>query len=536
MDQLKAFEAAGIDTVVIRTVMTCHAEHGVCQKCYGWDLATGRPVNIGTAVGIIAAQSIGEPGTQLTMRTFHAGGVAGDDITHGLPRVTELFEARKPKGQAVLAEIAGTLQITGDKTTKTLTVHDTEGNFREYVVSARAQMLPGIINGCAVKVGQQLTKGSVNPHDLLRLTDPNTTLRYIVAQVQDVYVSQGVDINDKHIEVIARQMLRKVVVMEAGDSELLPGRQVNRHEFERVANELIAEGKQPPVGQPLLLGITKASLATDSFLSAASFQETTKVLTDAAIEGKTDVLAGLKENVIIGKPIPAGTGLPRYHKVGLTYKGAPVHPEGEEQLPDYAPRELREIEDLLPQPQDWSLDENYMGGYGNYFGGGSFRGGRANQLSDEDARLYLYDDLGVSQRWANKFSEAGIETVGDLVGYTEDELLRIEGIGAKAIEELKTGLSEHSLSYLIEDDLAASNDDMSQLLDMVFSPDDTVLIGGDSPATFSTEGEEMLGEALPPRSYHRDLSELDALLGGLGDLGFGETSEKHEAESDEDEE
>ena len=536
MDQLKAFEAAGIDTVVIRTVMTCHAEHGVCQKCYGWDLATGRPVNIGTAVGIIAAQSIGEPGTQLTMRTFHAGGVAGDDITHGLPRVTELFEARKPKGQAVLAEIAGTLQITGDKTTKTLTVHDTEGNFREYVVSARAQMLPGIINGCVVKVGQQLTKGSVNPHDLLRLTDPNTTLRYIVAQVQDVYVSQGVDINDKHIEVIARQMLRKVVVMEAGDSELLPGRQVNRHEFERVANELIAEGKQPPVGQPLLLGITKASLATDSFLSAASFQETTKVLTDAAIEGKTDVLAGLKENVIIGKPIPAGTGLPRYHKVGLTYKGAPVHPEGEEQLPDYAPRELREIEDLLPQPQDWSLDENYMGGYGNYFGGGSFRGGRANQLSDEDARLYLYDDLGVSQRWANKFSEAGIETVGDLVGYTEDELLRIEGIGAKAIEELKTGLAEHSLSYLIEDDLAASNDDMSQLLDMVFSPDDTVLIGGDSPATFSTEGEEMLGEALPPRSYHRDLSELDALLGGLGDLGFGETSEKHEAESDEDEE
>ena len=536
MDQLKAFEAAGIDTVVIRTVMTCHAEHGVCQKCYGWDLATGRPVNIGTAVGIIAAQSIGEPGTQLTMRTFHAGGVAGDDITHGLPRVTELFEARKPKGQAVLAEIAGTLQITGDKTTKTLTVHDTEGNFREYVVSARAQMLPGIIDGCAVKVGQQLTKGSVNPHDLLRLTDPNTTLRYIVAQVQDVYVSQGVDINDKHIEVIARQMLRKVVVMEAGDSELLPGRQVNRHEFERVANGLIAEGKQPPVGQPLLLGITKASLATDSFLSAASFQETTKVLTDAAIEGKTDVLAGLKENVIIGKPIPAGTGLPRYHKVGLTYKGAPVHPEGEEQLPDYAPRELREIEDLLPQPQDWSLDENYMGGYGNYFGGGSFRGGRANQLSDEDARLYLYDDLGVSQRWANKFSEAGIETVGDLVGYTEDELLRIEGIGAKAIEELKTGLAEHSLSYLIEDDLAASNDDMSQLLDMVFSPDDTVLIGGDSPATFNTEGEEMLGEALPPRSYHRDLSELDALLGGLGDLGFGETSEKHEAESDEDEE
>ncbi len=415
-------------------------------------------------------------------------------------------------------------------------MHDTGGQFREYRFGRVRRCCLASSTAALSKVGQQLTKGSVNPHDLLRLTDPTPRCATSLPRSRTC-TSQGVDINDKHIEVIARQMLRKVVVMEAGDSELLPGRQVNRHEFERVANELIAEGKQPPVGQPLLLGITKASLATDSFLSAASFQETTKVLTDAAIEGKTDVHASLKENVIIGKPIPAGTGLPRYHKVGLTYKGCSrASPEGEEQLPDYAPRELREIEDLLPQPQDWSLDENYMGGYGNYFGGGSFRGGRANQLSDEDARLYLYDDLGVSQRWANKFSEAGIETVGDLVGYTEDELLRIEGIGAKAIEELKTGLAEHSLSYLIEDDLAASNDDMSQLLDMVFSPDDTVLIGGDSPATFNTEGEEMLGEALPPRSYHRDLSELDALLGGLGDLGFGETSEKHEAESDEDEE
>ena len=314
MAQVKALEDAGITEVVIRTVMTCHADHGVCQKCYGWDLATSRPVNIGTAVGIIAAQSIGEPGTQLTMRTFHTGGVAGEDITHGLPRVQELFEARKPKGQAVLAEISGTMQISGDKQSKTITIHDQEGNFREYVVSARAQLLPGVSDGCEVHVGQQLTKGSVNPHDLLRLTDPNTTLRYIVGQVQGVYVSQGVDINDKHIEVIARQMLRKVAVMDAGDSDLLPGRQVNRFEFERIANELIAEGKEPPVGQPLLLGITKASLATDSFLSAASFQETTKVLTDAANTRSRVHLAGLKENVIIGKPIPAGTGpapLPR---------------------------------------------------------------------------------------------------------------------------------------------------------------------------------------------------------------------------------
>ena len=533
MDQLSEMAAAGIEEVTIRTVMTCHAEHGVCQKCYGWDLATARPVNIGTAVGIIAAQSIGEPGTQLTMRTFHAGGVAGEDITQGLPRVQELFEARKPKGQAVLAEISGTLQVSGDKSSKTLTIHDQEGNYREYVVSARATLFPGVEDGGEVKVGQQLTKGSVNPHDLLRLTDPNTTLRYIVAQVQGVYVSQGVDINDKHIEVIARQMLRKVAVLDAGDSEFLPGRQVNRYEFENEANALIAEGKNPPVGQPLLLGITKASLATDSFLSAASFQETTKVLTDAAIEGKTDHLVGLKENVIIGKPIPAGTGLKRYREVGLTYKGRPTGKVIGDTLPDTAPDALREVEELLPQPQDWSLDGdgylNSMGSsYGNYYSGLSL-GHRGPQLSDEDARLYIFDDLGVSQRWANKFSEAGIETVADLVGHTEEDLLRIEGIGVKAIEELKEGLKEHDLLYVIEDDLSASSDDMSQLLDMVFSPDDNILIGGDEPATFNTEGEDMLGEALPPRSYHRNLEELDELLGSVGNFGF---SLKHADDED----
>ena len=543
MDQLAEMAAAGIEEVTIRTVMTCHAEHGVCQKCYGWDLATARPVNIGTAVGIIAAQSIGEPGTQLTMRTFHAGGVAGEDITQGLPRVQELFEARKPKGQAVLAEISGTLQVSGDKSSKTLTIHDQEGNYREYVVSARATLFPGVEDGGEVKVGQQLTKGSVNPHDLLRLTDPNTTLRYIVAQVQGVYVSQGVDINDKHIEVIARQMLRKVAVLDAGDSEFLPGRQVNRYEFENEANALIAEGKNPPVGQPLLLGITKASLATDSFLSAASFQETTKVLTDAAIEGKTDHLVGLKENVIIGKPIPAGTGLKRYREVGLTYKGRPTGKVIGDTLPDTAPDALREVEELLPQPQDWSLDGdgylNSMGSsYGNYYSGLSL-GHRGPQLSDEDARLYIFDDLGVSQRWANKFSEAGIETVADLVGHTEEDLLRIEGIGVKAIEELKEGLKEHDLLYVIEDDLSASSDDMSQLLDMVFSPDDNILIGGDEPATFNTEGEDMLGEALPPRSYHRNLEELDELLGSVGNFGFSlkhADDEDDSDDSDEDEE
>ena len=513
-DQLKVFLAKGIEEVVIRTVVTCRAEQGVCQKCYGWDLATGRPVNVGTTVGIIAAQSIGEPGTQLTMRTFHTGGVAGDDITQGLPRVQELFEARKPKGQAVLAEIAGTLQISGDKNSKTLTIHDEDGNYREYQVSPRAQMMDGVEDGCQVRVGQQLTRGPVNPHDLLRLTDPNTTLRYIVSQVQSVYKNQGVDINDKHIEVIARQMLRKVTVMESGDSELLPGRQVNRFEFEDVANDLIAEGKVPPVGTPVLLGITKASLATDSWVSAASFQETTKVLTDAAIEGKVDTLMGLKENVCIGKPIPAGTGLKRYHDVRLTYKGQPVDRVTAEKLPDFAPAMLREIEELLPKPEEWSMEDGVLigrEGYPEYYS--------RSTLAPEDARLYIQDDLGVSQRWANKFSEAGIETVGDLVGHTEEDLLRIEGIGVKAIEELKAGLAEHNLSSVIEDDLTASSDDMAQLMNMVFSPDDDILLGGEEPPTYDFSGEDMLGEALPPRSYQRNLGDLEAMLSNLNNLG-----------------
>ncbi|MBR3689758.1 MAG: DNA-directed RNA polymerase subunit beta', partial [Eggerthellaceae bacterium] len=332
------------------------------------------------------------------------------------------------------------------------------------------------------------------------------------------------------------QMLRKVTVLDQGDSEYLPGRQVNRYEFQDAANALIAEGKNPPVGQPLLLGITKASLATDSWLSAASFQETTKVLTDAAIEGKTDTLAGLKENVIIGKPIPAGTGLGRYRDVRLTYKGRPVAGVSGDALPDFAPDALREIEDLLPQPQDWSLDGdgyfNAGSGYAGYYSALAM-GHRGHNLSDEEARLYIYDDLGVSQRWANKFSEAGIETVADLIGHTEEDLLRIEGIGVKAIEELKEGLSARGLMHVIEDDLAATSDDMSQLLDMVFSPDDTILIGGDEPPTFNTEGEEMLGEALPPRSYQRNLDELDALLGAVGSLGFGLTSAEDEEAEDE---
>jgi DNA-directed RNA polymerase subunit beta' len=527
IDQLTAFKQAGVREVSIRTIMTCHARRGICQKCYGWDLSTARPVNIGNAVGIIAAQSIGEPGTQLTMRTFHTGGVAGEDITHGLPRVTELFEARKPKGQAVLAELTGTLNVRADKNARVLSIIDDEGNIVEYQVSARAQFMPNVVDGCSVKIGQQLTKGSLNPHDLLRLTDAKTTLRYIVSQVQDVYVSQGVDINDKHIEVIARQMLRKVSVLESGDSDYLPGTQIDMHEFQREAERLTIEGLEPPVGQSLLLGITKASLATDSFLSAASFQETTKVLSDAAIEGKTDHLMGLKENVIIGKPIPAGTGLKTYRHVSLTYHGDRVDEKkvNGDRLPEFAPAELQDLEQLLPQPQDWSLDaEDYLGisgGFANYLGGMAATNAIANSIPPEYAGLYLFDDLGVSQRWANKFSEAGIETVSDLVGHTQEDLVRIEGIGSKAIEELRVGLDKYDLLYILDNNRFSEASEVSELLEMVFSPNDNSLfMEGDVPLTYSVDPDEMIGSALPPRSNVRDREELDELLGSVGSYGF----------------
>ena len=517
---LAAFKEAGIESIKIRTVMTCHSHQGICQKCYGYDLAAGRPVNLGTAVGIIAAQSIGEPGTQLTMRTFHTGGVAGGDITGGLPRVTELFEARKPKGEAVLAEISGTLQISGDKDSRILSINNEDGEVVEYTTSARIQLMPGISDMCQVEVGQQLTRGSVNPHDLLRLTDVNTTLRYIVEQVQDVYTSQGVDINDKHIEVIARQMLRKMTVLDPGDSDYLPGAQVNRYEFEEECERIVMEDGTAPTATPLILGITKASLATDSFLSAASFQETTKVLTDAAIEGKHDDLVGLKENVIIGKPIPAGTGLKRYRDLQLTYKGEKIDRTGgvTESLPDWAPEELRETESLLPQPQEWSVDgESYLGTPGMGYAAGASFGGRT--LAPEVAKLYLFDDLGVSQRWANKFSEAGIETVGDLVGRTEDELFRIEGIGVKAIEELKAGLEERELSYLLEDQQSAEEPDAAQLLEMLFSPEDAKYAGADVPKSYSADPDDMIGgSVIKPRS-----AEDDAMLEELLGAGFGMT-------------
>lgn len=284
------------------------------QKCYGRNMATGMDVEVGEAVGIIAAQSIGEPGTQLTMRTFHTGGVAGDDITQGLPRVQELFEARNPKGQAVISEIDGTvISVNETRDNQYEIVVQGEVETRTYVAPYNARIK--VEEGQRVERGQELTEGSVDPKQLLRVRDITSVQEYLLREVQKVYRMQGVEISDKHIEVMVRQMLRKVRVVDAGDTDVLPGTLLDVHQFTDVNAQAIREGKRPATARPVLLGITKASLETDSFLSAASFQETTRVLTDAAIKGKRDELLGLKENVIIGKLVPAGTGMARYRKV-----------------------------------------------------------------------------------------------------------------------------------------------------------------------------------------------------------------------------
>ncbi|MDR7549665.1 MAG: DNA-directed RNA polymerase subunit beta', partial [Armatimonadota bacterium] len=305
-------EEAGIEEVTVRSVLTCKSRYGVCAKCYGRNLATGKLVEIGEAVGIIAAQSIGEPGTQLTMRTFHTGGVAGFDITQGLPRVEELFEARKPKGQAIIAEIAGKVEIAESKGVRRIFLRGKHED-RSYPVPFGVRLR--VSDGDEVEPGDQLTDGSINPHDILRIKGLQDLQSYLVQEIQSVYRSQGVDINDKHIEIIVRQMLRRVKVEEAGDTEFLPGELVDKFAFEEENARVMAQGGEPAKARPTLLGITKASLATESFLSAASFQETARVLTDAATRGKIDPLIGLKENVIIGKLIPAGTGMPRYRNL-----------------------------------------------------------------------------------------------------------------------------------------------------------------------------------------------------------------------------
>ncbi|VBB08855.1 rna polymerase alpha subunit [Lucifera butyrica] len=311
------------DKVSIRSVLTCKSQYGVCIKCYGRNLATGHMVDVGEAVGIIAAQSIGEPGTQLTMRTFHTGGVAGDDITQGLPRVEELFEARKPKRPAVITEIEGKVEIKENKGMRKITILPAMGEERLYQIPYGARLT--VKDGDTVQAGDRLTEGAVNPHDILRVRGLKDTQRYLVYEVQKVYKSQGVEINDKHIEVMVRQMLHKVKVEEPGDTELLPGEYIDINTFEDENAKAIENGGEPAVARPILLGITKASLATDSFLSAASFQETTRVLTEAAIKGKVDPLLGLKENVIIGKLVPAGTGMSRYRNIRIKKMGEAVN-------------------------------------------------------------------------------------------------------------------------------------------------------------------------------------------------------------------
>ena len=346
---MRVLEKTGRTTVKIRTILTCKCMNGICAKCYGANMATGQAVQVGEAVGIIAAQSIGEPGTQLTMRTFHTGGVAGGDITQGLPRVEELFEARKPKGLAIITEIPGVVEFRDTKKKREIIVTNPEdGNSKTYLIPYSSHIV--VSDGQRLEAGDELTSGSLNPHDVLKIKGVRAVQDYMLREVQRVYRLQGVEINDKHIEVIVRQMLKKIHVEEAGDAEILPGINMDVLEFNAMNEKLIAEGKAPAEGKQIMLGITKASLATDSFFSAASFQETTKVLTEAAISGKTDHLIGLKENVIIGKLIPAGTGMRRYRNVKLD-TDVPAS-EAVEEISDEDPAVLDirdEIDEVLPE-------------------------------------------------------------------------------------------------------------------------------------------------------------------------------------------
>ena len=353
---------AGIQRVKIRSIINCCAKDGVCAKCYGANLATDQPVAIGEAVGIIAAQSIGEPGTQLTMRTFHTGGVAGGDITQGLPRVEELFEARKPKSVAVIAHNDGVVSFDKDaKGVDIVIIEDAETgerSERQIVYGSKLRVQAGD----RVKKGDFITEGSAEPGEILQISGELAVQDYLIKEVQMVYRTQGVDINDKHIEVIVRQMMKKVKVEEAGDTDLIQGSMMDRSEVYRrnanIAELNAADGgeRRPAEFRPILLGITKASLATDSFMSAASFQETTRVLTDAAIKGKTDPLQGLKENVIIGKLIPAGTGLVSYSEV----ERAPRHPAMEEYQADYDLPEEDAEEQEVPENEDEENDGLYL--------------------------------------------------------------------------------------------------------------------------------------------------------------------------------
>ncbi len=541
-DDINKLLDAGLKKVTLRALLTCHSKYGVCQKCYGWDLSTRRPVAIGTAVGIIAAQSIGEPGTQLTMRTIHSGGVAGvDDITQGLPTVGRMFDVvgnvnEKILGrEADLAPFSGHLSIKPEKSEYVLTLTDSSDHSRvleEKRVPASVRFMPGIEDGCEVRAGDQITKGFVNFRNLRKLTDIESTMHTFVENVKDVYTSQGVDLNDKHIEVIARQMLRRVQITNPGDSNYLLGQYVDRYEFAGEVDRIARRGGAAPTAEPAILGTLKVASSIDSWLSSASFIRTAGVLTEAAIEGKVDHLLDLKSNVIVGKKIPVGTGLKPYSDAALTYRTSDGYVTvggatsgSSKALPDWAPEELKELDEQLPQQLDWS-------GYDDFSGDGSFtRNGRT--ISAEDARLYLFDDLGVSQRWTNKFSEVGIETVGDLVGKSEEDLLRIDGIGAKAIEELRDGLEAHNLLYILDNtEDMADEEDLSQLLQMVFSPDgpDDILLGTSAPRHHYDSDEEMIGGA-PSTSgkddgnggiINEDMASIDELLNQLVDQDDGD--------------
>jgi DNA-directed RNA polymerase subunit beta' len=382
-DLVELVDAFGDDravTVPVRSVLKCEATTGVCQACYGRSLATGKAAMIGDAVGIIAAQSIGEPGTQLTMRTFHTGGVAGADITHGLPRVVELFEARKPKGLAQISEVDGTVAIEETDKAINVVVTDDAGEEHKYSFPRRTRMF--VENGQTIEKGTQLNEGSLYPHDVLRIQGRTATEQYLVKEVQVVYKSQGVDINDKHIELIVRQMLKKVRVDQKGDTDYLPGAFVDRYEFARANDEIKANGGETAQFEEIILGITKASLNTDSFLSAASFQETTKVLTDAALEGKIDRLNGLKENVIIGKLIPAATGLKRYRRIEI---------EPSEPLPRADEVGLLDSDDIAAELGlngeglgGFGFDDQELASLGEIGNGGSADPGFAEELADLD--------------------------------------------------------------------------------------------------------------------------------------------------------
>ena len=358
----KAVVDAGITSTRVRSVLACKARVGVCAKCYGMNLANSKPINSGEAVGIIAAQSIGEPGTQLTMRTFHTGGIAGDNITQGLPRVEELFEARKPKGLAIISDIAGSVKITETKKKREVTIVGEEKTAKSYTIPYGARL--SVIDGDVIEAGDEITEGSINPHDILKIKGIEGVQRYILQEVQKVYRMQGIDINDKHIEIIVKQMINKVKVEDAGDTSLLPGGYARILDFEDENRKVEEEGKQPATGERVLLGITKASLATESFLSAASFQETTRVLTDASIKGKVDPLIGLKENVIIGKLIPAGTGMDGYNSSDVRLNNELAELEMQEMLAAEAAAavesdeiELEDTEAIIEEMLDNTLEQ-----------------------------------------------------------------------------------------------------------------------------------------------------------------------------------